>query len=700
MTLNPERKRKQAKPSKQAIPRMVREEEQMLKKVKNALATARPGKFSDYDQAMIQLRDAMSEEKLLDDRARMLEQMDRLAAISRTRAQFTPGMVDQESPYFAHLGLETDEGHRSDVLLGKQTFIKGGVRIVDWRNAPISKVFYRYREGDPFLEEIADREMSGKVRSRRTVTIVDGKLRRVASRDEVYLNTSAGWQDISEQSTALRGGAGLATRPDTAKPLLGLSSDSATMHRPDKHLPEIAALLDQEQFDLLTKKGDALLVVTGGAGSGKTTVALHRLAFLSFQDPERYRPQRMQVLVFSAALARYIAWVLPALGVEGVPVRTLRSWAEGNQHRHFPKLVRRFADNTPASVVRFKTHRIMIPMLEEAARAAPGAYPPTLFDELFTDRGWMRKGVNKYAPGAFSTVQIEEIHRWCTDQQFRRYDGAEPDDEPACYDEEDSMILLRMFQLLRGRLHFNQKRRLSYDHLMVDEAQDFSPLELSVLMDTVQGESITFAGDPAQKITENDFSDWSEVLQSIHLDHYQISPLQIAYRSTRQIMEFAHAVLGPLAPDEPLQTVREGAPVELFRFGGQGEALTFLSDALFDLQRREPNASVAVLTRSPAQADEAYRLLRRTDLINLGRISDQEFSFGPGVEVTDVAQTKGLEFDYVVLLNVDRESYTNTPSARHLLHVGATRAIHQLWLLCWNPRSPLLPKDLLSQVAG
>jgi DNA helicase-2/ATP-dependent DNA helicase PcrA len=121
---------------------------------------------------------------------------------------------------------------------------------------------------------------------------------------------------------------------------------------------------------------------------------------------------------------------------------------------------------------------------------------------------------------------------------------------------------------------------------------------------------------------------------------------------------------------------------------------------LADLVRREPTASVAVLTRTPDQASDAYQALRRTDLPYLSRVVNQEFSFGPGLEVTDVAQTKGLEFDYVVMLNVDRESYPDTPAARHLLHVGCTRAIHQLWLLAWGPSSSLLPEWLEPRVAG
>lgn len=678
---------------------IVEEEEHLLGQVRAELGRATGlGELPDYDGELLALRDALAEERLADDRAMLLEQMDRMASLSAARERYDPRRPDPANPYFAHLRLEIDGRGRRDLLLGPRTFLRGDVRIVDWRHAPISRVFYRFREGDYFAEEIAGRQLEGEVLARRVVSIVDGRLVRVAAPQGTCLRTAAGWRLVEDESR-LAGGAGSATRPDTAG--LQASVGPELRVRDDKHLPAISALLDPEQFDLLTSDPEALLVVAGGAGSGKTTVGLHRLAWLAYQDEQRFRPGRMLVLVFGRALARYIAKVLPALGVEGVPVKTLSDWAQSMRRRHFPELTAEVLHHTPAEVVRFKTHRIMVPMLEQAARAKPDARPEVLFDELFTDRSWMAQGVARFAPGAFSAAELNRVHRWCADQHFRRVDPDDrTDEEPAGYDEEDASILLRLQQLLRGRLVFRGRRRLSYDHLLVDEVQDFSPLELLVLLDTVRGGSVTLAGDPAQRISDNDFSDWSEVLRLLGQQHVELRPLQVSYRSPRPLAELGRAVLGPLAPAEPLRAEREGMAPELLRFGDAGAALTLLADALADLMNREPQASVAVLARDARQADEAYASLSRADLPALVRVRDQEFSFGPGIEVTDVAQTKGLEFDYVVLLGVDAANYPATDAARHLLHVGITRAIHQLWLLVWRTPSPLLPDWLETRLGG
>jgi DNA helicase-2/ATP-dependent DNA helicase PcrA len=123
-----------------------------------------------------------------------------------------------------------------------------------------------------------------------------------------------------------------------------------------------------------------------------------------------------------------------------------------------------------------------------------------------------------------------------------------------------------------------------------------------------------------------------------------------------------------------------------------------LSDALRALLRAEPNAAVALIARTPERADLYCQGLARTDLPRLRRVAEQNFSFQPGIEVTDISQVKGLEYDYVVLLDVDDATYPDDTASRYLLHVGATRAAHQLWLVTCRAPSPLLPAHLVTHL--
>jgi DNA helicase-2/ATP-dependent DNA helicase PcrA len=150
-------------------------------------------------------------------------------------------------------------------------------------------------------------------------------------------------------------------------------------------------------------------------------------------------------------------------------------------------------------------------------------------------------------------------------------------------------------------------------------------------------------------------------------------------------------ILGELREEgsQPL-AARSGPPVETFRFSDRGACVAFLSEALGALAREEPLASVAILT-----PDESFSLLYHeglaaSELPRLRRVAEQDFTFSPGIEVTEVEQAKGLEFDYVVLVEVDAEWYPDAARARRLLHVGATRAVHQLWVTAVGIPSPLL----------
>jgi DNA helicase II / ATP-dependent DNA helicase PcrA len=194
-------------------------------------------------------------------------------------------------------------------------------------------------------------------------------------------------------------------------------------------------------------------------------------------------------------------------------------------------------------------------------------------------------------------------------------------------------------------------------------------------------------------VFDNNFAGWAELLAQTGQPAI-VRPLKLSYRSTAEVMMLAREILGPeLAPEEPL-AARPGEPVELHEFGDLGEAVAFLADALRNLMAREPTASCAVISRHPEQADAYFEGLRRAEVPALRRVRRDEFNFQPGVDITDIAQVKGLEFDYVVMVDVNAASYPDQHWARHMLHIGVTRAAHQLWLISTGEPSTLIPAAL------
>jgi DNA helicase-2/ATP-dependent DNA helicase PcrA len=610
--------------------------------------------------------------------------------------------VDPHTPYFAHLRLLEGDRER-DLCLGRATCIEGGVRIVDWRNAPISRIFYRYRQGEEYEEELAGRLRSGEVVARRTVQVHDGLLERVEAPEGVFVpdpEIPGEWQHVQRERPRLAGGQATALRAytgeDGANRRLGTDLEGSR-RRIDKHLPEITGLIDPEQFDLITRPSTGFLAIRGTAGSGKTTVALHRIAYLAFDDPG-FDSQETVFIVFSPALRNYVSHVLPALGVEHVRTLTYGEWAANQRRRHFPQLPVAVREDTPELTQRLKLHPALGRALQhQVDRVSGPATGPQAIDDwvsVLTHSEILEQTFSEEAPGEVSNAEIQrfvESNRHAA-EALDAYLGREPEAH-AELDPEDDALLLRAWQLRVGALRNHGKRPLRFRHVAIDEVQDFSPTEIQVLIDCLdRNRSITLAGDTQQHVvTKSGFTSWSSFLGRLGVPGAEIETLRIAYRSSREIVEFAISLLGDLREDDaPPITTRSGPPVELFRFSDRGACIAFLSDALADLLKAEPMASVAVLTPSPAISERFFSGLRATDLTDVRRVENQDFTFAPGIEVTEIEKVKGLEFDYVILVDVSYENFGDTPAARRLLHVGATRAVHQLWLTCVGTPSPLV----------
>lgn len=691
--------------------RIVTEEEQLLGQVRRLLEEepwVTPPSEADIVAELVRLRDEIRTAKVEDRPALMLQYNQQHSLLEQIRASRDAPQVDPDSPYFAHLRLE-EEGRTRDVCIGKATRIQRGVRIVDWRNAPVSRLFYRYQQGEEYEEEMGGRVLSGQVLARRTVTIRKGELQRVDAPEGAFVREGDEWRQLEILPPRLGGGEGLALRAHRPGEGSGRRLGTAgAKHRVDKHLPDIAGLLDPEQFELITQPSSGFVVIRGTAGSGKTTVALHRIAWLAFQD-QAINSRRTLFVVFSRALREYVSHVLPALGVPRASIQTFHHWASRARKRHFPKLPDRHRQDTPADVVRLKLHPALLNALErQVSRVKAPGTPEQAVDDwasALTDRALLEDVLSEFAPGAFTEDQLSRIVTWCrdrTDEVVAWMDGDREVD--AALDSEDDALLLRAWQLRVGPLLAPGKgaRPLRYRHVAIDEVQDFSPLEVRVLLGCLdRRQSITLAGDTQQHVMqEAGFTSWTDFFNHLGLEGVSVNTLRVAYRSTAQIVHFARELLGDLREDDdPPLVTRTGPEVELFRFTDHGAAVAFLADALKELVRQEPHASIALLTPDPSVSRSYLQGLRHSEVPRLRQVTDQDFTFAPGVEITEVSQVKGLEFDYVVLIETNAAWYPDTPAARRLLHVGATRAVHQLWLTSVGTPSPVV-RGVLGEEGG
>lgn len=742
---------------------VIKEEEEALSLVMKALGNVPVSDHAvmNIDEELLALRDQLKEARL-EDQAALLDHMNRLQAI---RQHYDRREEEQEendfisSPYFGRIAFQLydDEGELTEqkrtFYIGKRSFVSkdGSVKVVDWRSSPVSRLYYLFTEGDDFYESIGEQDVDARLKIRRTLSVKHGELKRVqyGKLGELTLTKDEeGWGVRVKKRAQLGGGQGVATRVST----------QSTYTSAESLLPEITAMIDPEQFRLITHEQSGVVIIQGGAGTGKTTIALHRVAYLHFQNPSRFRPEQILMLTPGEALKRYVSKVLPSLDVPDVPIYTFSEWAMQSVKTLLPSFAQfKLTDDTDFSTQVFKRSVLMTRLIERAVREegrslesklrlAGGvelerewikrrdlplidrlkrlkihvhdqgarypygasiaidqaieafADPKDTWNDLFTDiprlKIWLRD-LGEQNPSERLLTRISElIHR----QALGPIKNQEELDKRGYLDPDDCAILLRITQLKYGSLKGPTGKKIRYEHVMVDEAQDLSPVALQMLCYvTPKNAPVTLAGDTAQRVIfDNGFSRWTEVLPYLPKGASLLPPLKVSYRSTKQIMELARHILGDLSHDWSSREVRNGPEVNLTQLETEGEACATLANALKALAHEEPYATVALVTRTLEQAQRTFEALKNFKIPRLRLIHDQNFTFNSGIDLTDIMQIKGLEYDYIIGLDVNEINYPDDHPSRHLLHILATRAAHQLWLLNGGstPSSPLLPENL------
>jgi DNA helicase-2/ATP-dependent DNA helicase PcrA len=594
------------------------------------------------------------------------------------------------SPYFARLQLK-EKKRSQQVLLGKVGVVDRRVAIVDWRNAPISRLYYDYEEGEEYEEEFGGSAREGIVHRKRRVDIHDGQLQEVAAGETVLRRNRKGQY----------------THPDAAKG-----------EREDHRLPDIVSLITRDQFHVITRPEAGVVLLRGRAGSGKTTVALHRVAWLHYQDPERFRGDKVLVVMFNKALQTYISRVLPDLGLEGVPVETFHGWAGRMLKAGCFQGSFRAAAGKGQSAARLKRHpaiesllQLKIVQLAEKteewlasqitaatqarweATAGAGLSRAGAFRRLAPELPiWPRLQARllDHSRDLYALFDDEDAVRACLPAELHRQIAAAREHQAAsaadsAFDWEDAAILLRLGQM---------KRQLDpalpcpwagvYAHIVIDEAQDLSTVEIQALVEaTDAGRSVTIAGDPAQKIlADAQFEGFEQLLQRLAGGlTVRLDALNVGHRSSREIMALALQAIDKIE-DPRLIASRDGAPVEWIE---EGDAVAQVAAALSAYRAERPRAFVAVLARGKGAADDWARRLHEFGLPDVRRVSRADFSFTPGVVVSNVHQVKGLEFDGVVLIEPKDFGLND----RQLLHVALTRAADRLWVVATRGRGVL-----------
>jgi ATP-dependent DNA helicase UvrD/PcrA len=609
---------------------------------------------------------------------RLEEQLD-IAARARTL------LPQSRAPYSAHVKLRYADGRESDMLMGGIFRRGAGLTILDWRTAPLSEVFFAYEEGEEYEVDLGDRKLEGVVLQRNLVRFEDGELVELTHAGQTLLRRGGRWRE----------------EPSAPLPEL-LPRPHGQRARPAS---PVDVELDPAQRAVVNLPPRETVLILGEAGCGKTTVALHRLRALRLAGNERFRAA---CIVPNEGLRRLAESLLHRLGLSDVETWTWDKFASKQARRAFPDLRRRESEDTPPSVSRLKRHEALRGALRVLARRPP----PRSEDDtrhraklaaredlhaLFGDRALMDEVAA--AAGLPVTAAAEAVEHTriqfspSTEREYahvdeerlvtvdgRAIDEGTPMGDAETVDSEDYAVLFELERLRAERARVAPASPSKYQCLLIDEAQEFSPLELSLLGRSVsRGGTLIVAGDAAQQVdAAANFRGWDVTLRELGAAQHRRAVLEVSYRCPPEVTEFARA----------LRVDGGTASFPLARFHDECHLAAWLVEALRDLDAEDPTAASAVICRTPQAAAQLARLVKMAIPANLAL--EGAFTFGPGAQVTCVAEVKGLEFDHVVIPDAGAGRYADTPEARRALYVAATRASTQLVLASAGTPSGLL----------
>ncbi|CAI8845729.1 DNA helicase [Bacillus pseudomycoides] len=633
--------------------------------------------------------------------------------------------IGVQEPYFGRLDFQEDgQPEPNPIYIGKVGVSDEETMkpiVIDWR-APVASMFYSFTGGEePAFYHSPDGLVEGDVYLKRNIAIRKRELERVV---DTYVKGS---EDVSLADDFL---------------LYRLGENK------DNKLKDIVSTIQSEQNDIIRAEKNMPLLIQGVAGSGKTTIALHRLAFLIYEYREQLEAERMIVFAPNSLFLDYISSVLPELGVGNIRQTTFQDWALNTLDAAVKlkdtdeKLKEAFSinrDDKKVMLGKLKGTMKFKSFIEENIVQFEKNLLPTKDFEAWDKasiaveeiRKWMQVEYKHYPLRKRRERLVGRIKRWI-EIELKKFEGTNekkalkkeatkrlnaymkfwpkmsplsfyssmmkqkeilevlPEElvqetEKNCRKKEvyveDLAPLIHIHHRLAG-IEIGQK----FHHVVIDEAQDFSPFQIYILKEITMGNSFTILGDLSQAIYDyqgiEDWNDFKEVFQET--GYYELTR---SYRSTKEIIEFANEVIKNAEIPVGLATpvFRSGEKVKVISTDNQFVAIV----KTLQHMQNENVKTIAVIGRTDDECRDIYEKLTATG-ITANVIEANQSKYEGGISVVPVYLAKGLEFDAVLLVDVDEVHYKGTKHDAKLLYVGCTRSLHDLRIFYSGEASPLI----------
>lgn len=605
-----------------------------------------------------------------------LQEIDRQAGIAySSKAQLEKL---RESPYFARVDFASSEGDEVTSYIGRFAFSSdNAVVISDWRS-PVAGLFYDFELGEASYVAPAGL-VCGTIVGKRQFRIEEGQL--------VYALDSAS-----------------SVRDEVLQRELSKTSD--------QKMRSIIASIQKEQNAIIRDERPGTLVIQGVAGSGKTSIALHRIAYLLYRQKERLSSSSVVILSPNKVFSDYISNVLPELGEEPLGEQGLYDMAVELLHDVATvQPPRSFIDDPDESWrrrARLKSTVEFVQLID--------SYLGRVVEDLFegadmmlgrvpVEGAWLEARYRSYGSLAIDErldLLASDVVSEVTAESFgrNRFDAPSKRDVRkklvGMLKAKDPLALYGHFLIEEGIQDWFvslPKRTVEWEdayplvlfraafagfeefsgvqHLVVDEMQDLTPVQHRVIARLFSCDK-TILGDCFQMVDDREGLSLDEVAS--FYANARTAQLLRSYRSTAEIVELARRV----KPIPGLEAVaRHGAEPQLFACSNTAEVLEKIAEEIRLFEASE-HKTLGILHKSDVLAHRYAELLGRDFAVHV--IGEESVTFSDGVTVSSVKMAKGLEFDEVIVLDVDAAQYASAAD-RNLLYVAITRAMHKLTLL-------------------
>ena len=617
-------------------------------------------------------------------------------------------MIAVDSPYFGKIQFDSDQNRLEKILnlyIGKIAVMDEETHspiVTDWR-APIANLYYQNSgpaKNVSFYAPVGERK--GDLIQKRQFQISRGRIQGIY--DAKSGNVAADEFLLSQLN-----------------------------ERIGKKLQDIVSTIQSQQNNIIREEIDKPVLIQGVAGSGKTTILLHRLAYLFYTHKEKMSASNSLIIAPNQMFIDYVSDVLPNLGVESVETETYLFWAKkilGWDDKHVISNEKENLDHK-----RYKGSKEFLDILDKyfedyednLLNGIPYSYKDVIirryYDlkkefkdidmeerlKLSLEYAFAQKQFRQQRAGSY--MQSQELDN-TKKQEILKYfknnidifnlyrnifkynslskdickytlEGLRKEKGFYYYRMEDLAPIVYLYQKV-----FSLKEHTK-DYIMIDEAQDLSFVQIASLTKIAKNGNITLAGDLAQSIIPPFYiKDWVEVFDIVKRYTNQETSyhqLQRCYRTTVEIIDFANEIFKKYFPKSyklPEAVLRHGDKVEIV------DTKDDLSNSTDDLKKliniinndfKQEIATCAVLCRDRKHAQELFEALKaKENLLERYLVNYLDNDYKDGIIVLPIDQAKGLEFDSVIIADLNDTYYPSTELSIRLLYVGITRTLHRL----------------------